>query len=247
MKLNFISDVHIFEQDDEHAKLFLRFLDLSDHEDITHIYLLGDIFDLLVGDHHQNSQRYGKIFDAMKALLKKNKKIWYFEGNHDLHLTDFFKKEFSEYWNRGFSLCKNDLRFKRFNRRFYLCHGDYLTDHEPGYKKYRQFASWKIMEFIFEKLVPYSLLRFLAESFSKKSEKYQQRSFDVEKAREGFRMGAKRVYQEENKPNYLVAGHSHIKEDYLIGTNSFYLNNGFAPREKTYLQIDEEGYLFKTL
>ena len=48
----FVSDIHIASPDCPRGRLFLQFLrSLSGKSDVTHLYLLGDIFDLWVADH----------------------------------------------------------------------------------------------------------------------------------------------------------------------------------------------------
>lgn len=244
--INFISDVHIFKQDDDHAKVLFKFFDECKKDEITEIFLLGDIFDLLVGDHAENSTRYKTIFDEMRVLLSLKKKLWYFEGNHDLHLTDFFQKEFKEDFKNNFKLVKNFIELNRFNKKLYITHGDYLTLHDPFYLKYRKFASTKPMEILFEKFIPYWFINLAGGGYSKKSKKDKTIQFDVERAKKNFRKGADEFFNQFN-PDYLIAGHSHIKDSYEFSQGKFYLNNGFAPKEQTYLQIDENGYHFRKL
>lgn len=243
MKLNFISDVHIKEQHDEHAKLLLKFLDQSLSDDIAEIFLVGDIFDLLVGDHREYSERYHLIFSAIKKLIHQGKTIWYFEGNHDLHLSKFFEEEFGEYFADKFILVKEFVELNRFDKSLYITHGDYLTDHEPGYMRYRRFASTKPLEILFERFIPYWFIEGVGSFFSKNSKKTSKKKFDPTFAIEGFRRGAQKII-DYHPVDYLIAGHSHIKDEYQINEKSLYLNNGFAPRENTYLQIHPGGHEF---
>lgn len=243
MKINIISDVHIKDQADEQALLLLKFLDQCQSPEVEEIILLGDIFDLLVGNHKANADRYGVIFNRIKKLASLGKIIWYFEGNHDLHLTKFFKNVFHEFWDKEFKLVKNYIKVERFSKKLYITHGDYLTDHEPGYQRYRRFASWKANEFIFENMIDFSLIEKVGNFFSKRSKKGGKKTFNFERAQEGFRKGAKKILN-EHPVDYIIAGHSHIKDEHKLDNESLYLNNGFAPIEKTYLQLSQAGHKF---
>ena len=80
----FVSDIHIASPDCPRGRLFLQFLrSLSGKSDVTHLYLLGDIFDLWVADHTFFIERYAEIIDEIRRLVSQGVEVAYFERNHD--------------------------------------------------------------------------------------------------------------------------------------------------------------------
>jgi UDP-2,3-diacylglucosamine hydrolase len=89
MSLVMISDIHVKNEKDENYEILCRFLTHPQVQKSDYIFLLGDIFDLMCGDHEQYFQKYKFFFDQLKNLLKQRKTIYYIEGNHDFHLQNF--------------------------------------------------------------------------------------------------------------------------------------------------------------
>ena len=81
----FISDLHIVSPQDPRTALFIRFLrDVADDGDASHLFLLGDIFDMWLADHAYFVDRYRAVIDEIVRLKTRGIEIHYFEGNHDL-------------------------------------------------------------------------------------------------------------------------------------------------------------------
>ena len=61
----FVSDIHITSPDCPQARRFAAFLrSLSGKSNVTHLFLLGDIFDLWVADHQWFVDRYRGYLSA---------------------------------------------------------------------------------------------------------------------------------------------------------------------------------------
>ncbi len=62
----FVSDLHIGSPSDSRARLFLEFLkNLGGGEDASHLFLMGDIFDLWVAAHSYFVDKYQPITDEI--------------------------------------------------------------------------------------------------------------------------------------------------------------------------------------
>src|SRR5690554_25996 len=96
MKIAAISDVHVKRPHDEADQLLLSFLNHPEVQSSDYIVFLGDIFDLMCGPHQEYADSYSHLFNVIAELKQKNKKIFYFEGNHDLHLSGLFKKVWND-------------------------------------------------------------------------------------------------------------------------------------------------------
>ena len=92
MKFSSISDVHIKNADDcPRLDLFLKFLNSNEVSQSNKIFLLGDIFDIFVGNHEEYIDYYSSIFSKLDELSKSGKSIYYIEGNHDFHLKQLME------------------------------------------------------------------------------------------------------------------------------------------------------------
>ena len=138
MAIAIISDVHIKKPDDEAAKLFHRFIDQCTLKKYSEIYLLGDIFDLLVGPHLEYMERFSDTFAKLNEFLDIGK-ITYIEGNHDLHLSRLYSECFRD--KSGFELYPFEVEKNLWDKKFYFCHGDFLETGNSVYKWYRKFIS----------------------------------------------------------------------------------------------------------
>ena len=81
----FISDSH----DDDKRDFFLQFLLHVEEVNPKQLFLMGDMFDLLVGDVAYGVQKYQKYIQRIDEIAQKIE-VWYFEGNHDFRLQQLF-------------------------------------------------------------------------------------------------------------------------------------------------------------
>ena len=92
MKCSFFSDLHIKSPGDDATKLFVAFCKSSEVQDSDTVILLGDMFDILIGEHKQYLQKYETFFSHLIQLLNSDKKIVFLEGNHDFHIKRTIEK-----------------------------------------------------------------------------------------------------------------------------------------------------------
>ncbi len=84
----FIADAH----EDDRKDAFYCFLKQIESGDIvtTQLFLMGDMFDLLVGKVEYGTKKYKKYIDLID-LIALYVEVYYFEGNHDFALSNLFK------------------------------------------------------------------------------------------------------------------------------------------------------------
>jgi UDP-2,3-diacylglucosamine hydrolase len=234
MKVTAISDVHVKAPSDEADRLLLSFLQHPEVISSDYVLLLGDIFDLMCGPHEKYIRMYEHIFLAMDELQKKGKKIFFFEGNHDIHLEKLFKKV----WKKNeVVVCQSPVIQEIDGKLYYFSHGDEHEVDNLSYQRYIHFIRTKPMKFVADFIMPFSVLNFLGERASKISRKKGAKFFDVEKVRNRFRTGV--LTTTKGSYDFVLGGHSHVKDQYsLPGSSSLYLNNGYALKSRTFLLID---------
>lgn len=248
----FISDVHIKVQGDEPTQLFLRFLEEGQSADVSEIYLVGDIFDSMVGGHVEYLKKYEAIFKQIRLLLEMNKKIIFLEGNHDFHLRRLFEK-FEEREN-----LKNKIHYEKdgfmtqtdSNKLIYVTHGDEVELDNNGYIFYKRIVNNRFLDLVTNEIFTFSFIERLSQWASRESRMKNKTRYETpemqNKIKEKFRLSAE-AFTKSLDVDYLVCGHSHVKDHYICQNGTVYLNNGYAPYTKSFLRIDAEGASFKDL
>ncbi len=211
MKAYFLSDIHLQSIEEPNAKRLLSFLQsLNSPEDITHLFLLGDIFDLWIADHFYFIQKFVDVSSEFKRLKELGVEIHYFEGNHDLYLEHYFGQELQiqihtkpEYFQLG-----------RFRVR--VEHGDQMDPADRGYRFLRWLLRSRVMTWLAPRL-PSRLIVWLGERMSGASRKYTSslKTISSEQAMEVIRLHALRSFVE--RPfDFLICGHVHVNFDYIL-------------------------------
>lgn len=243
--ISLISDIHIKAPEDRPHKLLMTFLKSKSVADSEIVVFLGDIFDLLIGGNKKFVSEFQAIFDEVQKLLDQNKKIYYLEGNHDFHIEDFFNNLFPQ---ENFIFSRTMVQIESMNKKIVLCHGDDIEIDNPSYETYSSFIRSLPIKILAEKIVPFAFTRWIGEWASSRSrkkniEKYEEKTEEI---RLKFRKSSELQF-EKNKFDILVAGHSHVKDVYTSENGFTYINNGFVPKEKTFLYIQESGHEFVSL
>jgi UDP-2,3-diacylglucosamine hydrolase len=242
MKVSAISDVHVKIPHDEADTLLLRFLNHPLVQSSDYILLLGDIFDLMAGPHPAYLKDFAHLFDAMDTLLKAGKKIYFIEGNHDVHLEALFRRR----WKGGeFVPLQHEIVETIDGKTYYFSHGDEHEIDNQSYQRYKKFITSRPLKFVADHLMPYAVLNFIGERASKASRKKGHKSFNEISVRDRFRVGVEAVIQ--GKYDFIIGGHSHVQDRFELPGGGTYLNNGYALRTKTFILIDNHEVSFPVL
>lgn len=229
-----ISDIHIKHPNDPSDKLLMNFFQHPKVQDSDYILLLGDIYDLMCGPHDQYLDLYAHHFKEIDLLIKKNKKVYFFEGNHDVHLENLFKK----FWPQGGAILSQVPVVEKIDGKiYYFSHGDEHEIDNVSYQRYISFIRSAPLKFVANFLMPYSVLHYVGEYASKRSRKKGARIFNEDVVRKRFRNGVENLTTLNY--DFIIGGHSHVKDLYVLpGTSSIYLNNGYALNSKTFIYIN---------
>ena len=242
MKIVAISDVHVKIPGDEAFHLLCSFLIHPTVASADYILLLGDIFDLMCGPHVEYLENFGAIFDLMDELIKKGKKVYFFEGNHDVHLEKLLKKRWP---HSEVVLSQVPVVEKIDGKEYYFSHGDEHEVENLNYQKYKSLILSTPLKFVANYLMPYSVLNYLGNRASKNSRKRGSKSYDENLVKQVFRDGVTK--KTLGKHDFILGGHSHVQDIFSISPTSVYINNGYALKSKTFLLIDNHEISFENL
>ncbi len=252
MRFVAISDVHIKEAGDDAEKLLLAFLNHEKVQNADAVYLIGDIFDLMIGPHSQYFSRFQNFFNQLKSLLEKNKKIYYIEGNHDFHLKKLYDRFFKTHHlldKKNFQLGQ-EFKAEDNGKRIIFCHGDEVEIDNKSYRIFKAIVTSKLVTYYANNLMPYFLIKRIGEGSSKASRKRNLKRYskdsDLSEIKEKFRLSAE-MYRQKNHFDIIVCGHSHVKDLYQSENKFIYVNNGYAQHTQTFILIEDGTVSFENI
>ena len=223
----FVSDVHLVSDQDEKADLFIKLVEglitraldrapKADHsptEIPTHLFLVGDIFDLWVADHEFFVQRYTRVVEVLRQAVTAGIEVHFFEGNHDLHLSAFWERKI------GVKVHSDASTFKLGDHDVRVEHGDLINPGDRGYL----FLRWFLRSPLMRKLafsLPSRFVQYIGESASHASRAYTSsdtlvatKHLPQDKIRSLIRAHAERVISAEPF-DILISGHVHVRDDH---------------------------------
>ncbi len=211
MKLVFLSDIHLKSCREPSARRLLAFLDqLIKDKQTTHLFLLGDIFDLWVGTGEVFYHHFYPVVARCVELQKLGAEIHYFEGNHDFHLSTIFGAEL------GFRIHTRPQVFELDGLRLRVEHGDQMDPNDKGYHFLRWLWRTPPVTWLAYHL-PSWMISGLGHWLSRRSREYTSsvKTIDETRARKIIREHAKQVMPDDHV-QVLVAGHVHLKEDHTF-------------------------------
>ncbi len=215
----FVADSHVNKKRDN----FFEFLKSIDEKriDTSQLFLMGDIFDLLVGGVEYTQKINQKYINLINKISKKVE-IFYFEGNHDFNLKKIFPNI------KVFSYKDQPAVFKMNNYNVLLLHGDKATPFL--YTVYTKIIRSKIFLFTIS-----IVDNFLNGFISKKIIRSQYKK-DICKKIDNFKdiVQTRMAKLLTNDIDIIIEGHFHqnvtlyIKEDKkYINISSFACNKSF--------------------
>ena len=127
----FASDFHLGapnrEESDRRERKIISWLNQI-QDRCTHLFLLGDIFDYWFEYKDVVPRGYYLLFAKLHEMHEKGIVIYYFTGNHDMWVQDYFSTEF------GAIVFKQQQAFVINGKRCLVGHGDGLGPKDHGYK-----------------------------------------------------------------------------------------------------------------
>ena len=245
MKAWFVSDIHLRDINERNSILLLRFLhSLTKDPETTHLFLLGDIFDLWVGDSDVFRKKFQDLIDALIRLKARGVEVVYFEGNHDVHVKRFWEKKL------GIPVFVEAQIYQLGKFKVRLEHGDYINPNDTTYLKYRSFIRKPSLEKL-AYLLPGKLLDEVGLFSAKRSRKRSsvRRRGNLETLRQMIRDYALEKSKESHF-DFLITGHMHVRDEFEfeVGSGkrtSINLGSWFEPAKA--LCLTEKGASWKEL
>ena len=242
-KIYFSSDNHLGAPTSAESlpreKIFVQWLDSIKH-DAEAIFLLGDLFDFWFEYKTVVPKGFVRTLGKLAELRDSGIQIYFFVGNHDLWMHDYFETELN------IPVYHNPKEFKFNNKLFFIGHGDGKGPGDKGYKRMKRVFTNPVSKWFFRWLHPDIGVR-IAQHLSVKNKLI---SGDDDKEflgedQEWLAQYSKRKLESKHY-DYFVFGHRHLPMEIKVGDNSTYFNLGDWISHYTYGVFDGEKFELKT-
>ncbi len=216
-------------------RVFVRWLDLV-KDDAAAIFLLGDLFDFWFEYKQVVPKGFVRVLGKLAELRDSGIPIYFFVGNHDLWMNDYFDKELN------IPVFHKPKDFTLGNKHFLIGHGDGLGPNDKGYKRMKKVFTNPFFQWLFRWVHP-DIGVAVAKHLSVKNKLI---SGDEDKAflgeeNEWLAQYAKRKLETKHY-DYFIFGHRHFPMEIKVGTNSTYFNLGDWITHFTFGVFDGERF-----
>lgn len=241
-KIYFASDQHFGAPTPElsfpREQKFVAWLDKIKGDAET-IFLLGDLFDFWFEYKTVVPKGFIRVLGKLAEIRDSGIPIYFFVGNHDLWMDDYFEKELN------IPIYHSVKEFTFNKKTFLIGHGDGLGPGDKGYKRMKKVFKSPFSKWLFGWLHPDFGMK-LGHYLSVKN-KLISGDEDVKFLGEDDEWLV--VYAKEklktNHYNYFVFGHRHLPLEINVGENSEYINLGDWIGYFTYGVFDGETFKLK--
>lgn len=250
MKIQIQTDKKIFFASDQHfgaptsekslprEQKFLRWLNDKESE-MGALFILGDLFDFWFEYKTVVPKGFVRILGKLAQLRDSGIPIYFFVGNHDLWMDDYFITEL------GIPVFHQPQVFDINGKTFFIGHGDGLGPGDYGYKRMKKVFTNPFSKWLFRWLHPDIGVR-LGQYLSVKN-KLISGAEDVTflgEEKEWLVLYSKRKLEEQHY-DYFIFGHRHLPMNIEVGKNSRYINLGDWINYFTYGMYDGTFHLEK--
>ena len=197
MKPRFVSDIHLSEKRPDLTNAFKAFLNES-KEACTHLFILGDLFEIWIGDDDDNSF-HKDIKTTLSEFVIDGPEVFFMHGNRDFLIGDAFANEV------GISIISDPYSLDINGLKTILSHGDFLCTDDSDYIEFRnnvRSEEWQkdfLAKSIDERNEIANLLRFESKNATSK------KPLEITDAN----LGTVNNFIQENNPDIFIHGHTH--------------------------------------
>jgi UDP-2,3-diacylglucosamine hydrolase len=212
-------------------KKIIQFLDeIKPHA--LEIFVLGDLFDFWFEYKKVVPKGFVRILGKLAELTDMGIPVYFFVGNHDMWMKDYFQKELN------IPVFFEPKAFNLLGKQFLIGHGDGLGPGDHGYKFIKKIFRSKISQFLFGILPPVIGIG-LADYFSRKSRAKTGNNDQIfeGKDKEWLVIFCKETLKKQPY-DYFIFGHRHLPLDIKLNNESRYINLGDWITYFTYAEFD---------
>lgn len=221
-KIYFASDFHLGSPNHTASRIredrIVRWLNEIEPS-CSELFLMGDVFDFWFEYKTVVPKGFIRLQGKLASMSDAGIKIYFFKGNHDMWVNDYFTKEM------GIQIISDEFEMVRDGKRFYLHHGDGLGPGDHKYKFLRKIFRNPVCQWLFS-MVPPRIGMGIASGWSGHS----RSTNDKEEVYMGMDKEWLAIYAREQLQrkhyDYFIFGHRHLPLNLQIAPDSLYVNLG---------------------
>ena len=232
----FASDFHLgapnAAESDRRERKIIDWLDQI-KDCCTHLFLLGDIFDYWFEYKDVVPRGNFLLFAKLHELHEKGVTIYYFTGNHDMWVEDYFTTAF------GAIIFKQQQAFVINGKKCLVGHGDGLGPKDHGYKFIKAVFAFRPNRKLYSCLHPrhsFAIARFFSRKSRAMTSTEEEHYMGDDK--EFIVLYCKDTIQKEDI-DYFIYGHRHLVLEKNISDKAVYFNTGDWITHYSYLEFLE--------
>lgn len=231
----FISDAHLHTPEDQESKqrenMLLQLLE-SYKGQIQHLFFMGDIFDFWFEYRDVVPKGYFRLFNLLYELHETGVEIYFFTGNHDMWVQDYFTEHFSCH------VFYQPQAFILNGKRCLIGHGDGLGGKQRRYNFIKRIFGYKPNRMLYSMLHPRQAFA-IARHFSATSRASHKPEVFTFKNEEEFQVQYARHVLQTEPVDYFIFAHRHIPIEYRLTDNCVFYNTGDWLTHFSYLVYNE--------
>lgn len=241
-KIFFLSDFHLgvpdYHSSLEREKKIVRFLESIRHQAAA-IFIVGDMFDFWFEYKKVVPKGFVRILGKLAEITDSGLPVYFFVGNHDLWMQDYFKKELN------ITVFFEPQKFEWNSKLFLIGHGDGLGPGDHGFKFMKSVFKNRWAQQLFSLLHPSAGIG-LAHYFSNRS---KQKNAEKDKVflgedREWMIIYCRETLAKEHI-DFFIFGHRHLPLDHRLNPQSRYINLGDWIHNFSYAEFDGKDVTLK--
>lgn len=242
-KIYFASDFHLGVPDlktsIEREKLLVKWMESIRH-DAHSLYLVGDMFDFWFEYSYTVPKGFIRFLGKLAELRDAGLPIYFFTGNHDLWMFDYFSNEL------GIVIYREPQELQIGNHKILIGHGDGLG---PGDKFYKVLKASlfdnRFFHWLFKWLHP-NIGMWLAHKWSKSSRLANMEREKFKSDENEFLFTYCQETEKKSHHDFYIFGHRHLPLDLKVSDNSRYINLGEWVNFSPYAVYDGKDFQLKS-
>lgn len=236
-KLYFASDFHLGAPDAqgslEREQKIVKWLE-SIKDDAQAIFFVGDIFDFWFEYKHTVPKGFLRFQSKLLELSDLGIKLFFFTGNHDMWMFDYFEKELN------IPIIREPVSFSVNSKDFFVGHGDGLGPGDHVYKFIKGVFSNPFFQWLFQWVHP-NVGMWIANTWSSNSRLSHVGKEDHFRGEDEWLIIYSKEKEKEKHHDFYIFGHRHLVSEYPIDTQTTYFNLGEWVTQYNYLVFDGEN------
>jgi UDP-2,3-diacylglucosamine hydrolase len=221
-KIYFASDFHLGSPNHKESRIredrIVRWLNAIEPT-CSELFLMGDVFDFWFEYKNVVPKGFIRLQGKLATMSDAGIKIYFFKGNHDMWVNDYFTKEM------GIQIISDAFEMEREGKTFYLHHGDGLGPGDYKYKFLRKIFRNPVCHWLFSMLPPRIGLG-IASGWSDHSRAagLKEEVF-LGEDQEWLAIYAHEQLKRQHY-DYFIFGHRHLALNLQLTPDSLYVNLG---------------------